>query len=65
MKPVIGLCFADISTGSVHVTDFESKNAQRRIINEMGRFMPSETIINSDVLKLTQVTDFIKSSFQT
>ena len=60
-KNNIGLCFADISTGTVHVTDFESKNAQRRIINEMGRFMPSEIIINSDVLKLTQVTDFIKS----
>ena len=60
-KNNIGLCFADISTGSVHVTDFESKNAQRRIINEMGRFMPSEIIINSEVLKLTQVTDFIKS----
>ncbi len=57
----IGLCFADISTGSVHVTSFESKNAQRRIINELGRFMPSEIIISSDVLKLTQVTDFIKS----
>ena len=60
-KSQIGLCFADISTGSVHVTSFESKNAQRRIINELGRFMPSEIIINSDVLKLTQVTDFIKS----
>ena len=60
-KTKIGLCFADISTGSVHVTSFESKNAQRRIINELGRFMPSEIIICSDVLKLTQVTDFIKT----
>lgn len=60
-KTQIGLCFADISTGSVHVTSFESKNAQRRIINELGRFMPSEIIICSDVLKLTQVTDFIKT----
>ncbi len=60
-KNEIGLCFADISTGSVHLTSFESKNAQRRLINELGRFMPSEIVINSDVLKLTQVTDFIKS----
>ncbi len=60
-KTKIGLCFADISTGGVHVTSFESKNAQRRIINELGRFMPSEIIICSDVLKLTQVTDFIKT----
>ena len=59
-----GLCFADISTGSVHVTQFESKGAERKIINELGRFMPSEIIINSNVLKFTQVTDFIKSRLQ-
>ncbi len=60
-KNEIGLCFADISTGSVHVTCFESKNAQRRIVNELGRFMPSELIISPDVVKLEQVTDFIRS----
>ena len=60
-KDSIGLCFADISTGSIHVTAFESKNSQRRIINELGRFMPSELIISPEVLKLGQVTDFIKS----
>ncbi len=60
-KHAVGLCFADISTGSVHVTQFERKNSQRRIINELGRFNPSEIIINSDVLELTQVTDFVKT----
>ena len=59
-----GLCFADISTGSVHCTQFESKDAQRKIINELGRFMPSEVIINADVLKFNQVTDFIKARLQ-
>ena len=60
-KTFVGLCFADISTGSVHVTQFERKNSQRRVINELGRFCPSEIIINSDVLELTQVTDFVKT----
>ena len=60
-KKVVGLCFADISTGSVHVTQFERKNCQRRVVNELGRFCPSEIIINSDVLELTQVTDFVKT----
>ncbi len=60
-KHAVGLCFADISTGSVHVTQFERKNSQRRIVNELGRFNPSEIIINSDVLELTQVTDFVKT----
>ena len=56
-----GMCFADISTGSVHLTQFESKNSQRRMINELGRFMPSETVFNSALLKFEQVTEFIKN----
>lgn len=63
-KEGVGLCFADISTGSVHVTQFAAKNSQKQIINELGRFMPSEIIINSDVLKLTSVTDFVKGRLQ-
>ena len=61
LKDCVGLCFADISTGSVHATQFERKNSQRRIINELGRFAPSEIMINSAVLELTQVTDFVKT----
>ncbi len=61
LKDCVGLCFADISTGGVHATQFERKNSQRSVINELGRFSPSEIIINSDVLELTQVTDFIKT----
>ncbi len=61
LKDCIGLCFADISTGSVHATQLERKNSEKKVINELGRFSPSEVIMNSDVLKLTQITDFIKS----
>lgn len=61
LKDCVGLCFADISTGSVHVTQLERKNSQRKIINELGRFSPSEIIINSDALELSQVTDFVKT----
>ena len=63
-KDCVGLCFADISTGSVHVTQFERKNLQKKIVNELGRFSPSEIIINSSVLELTQVTDFVKTRLQ-
>lgn len=58
---LVGMCFADISTGSVHLTQFESENSQRRMINELGRFMPSETVFNSALLKFEQVTEFIKN----
>lgn len=59
-----GICFADVSTGALHATQFEGKNSSRSIINELGRFYPREIIINSNVLELSQVTDFVKSQIQ-
>ncbi len=56
----IGLCFVDVSTGSLHATMFAKRNCEKNIINELGRFSPREVIIKSDVLKLTDVTGFIK-----
>ena len=58
----IGLSFADVSTGALYATQIKNnKDCQKAIINELGRFAPREVIINSDVLKLSLVTDFIKT----
>lgn len=58
----IGLCFADVSTGTLLATELKNgKECQKAIINELGRFSPREVIINSDVLKFSLVTDFIKN----
>ncbi|MBR6940912.1 MAG: DNA mismatch repair protein MutS [Clostridia bacterium] len=57
----VGLCFSDVSTGSVFVTQIPARNCSKAVINELGRFAPREVIINSGVLKLGQVTDFIKN----
>ncbi len=57
----VGLCFADVSTGAVYATEMPLKNCSKPVINEMGRFAPREVIINSEVLKLSQVTDFVKN----
>ncbi len=54
------LCFADISTGEVNLALKNGKNIQNDIINEFSRYQPSEVIFNSDFLKLTDVTSFIK-----
>lgn len=60
LKSCVGMCFVDVSTGGVHLTQFESKDSQRRMINELGRFMPSETVFNAALLECGQVTAFIK-----
>ncbi len=57
----VGVCFTDVSTGSIHVTQFENKNCQKNIINELGRFSPREVVVNTDVLELVEVTSFIKT----
>ena len=56
-----GLCFCDVSTGSIHATAFSGKTRTKKVIDELGRFSPSEVIINSNVLAEPKVTDFIKS----
>ncbi|MBQ2964703.1 MAG: DNA mismatch repair protein MutS [Clostridia bacterium] len=54
-----GLCFADVSTGAIHLTDIDGKTMQTKIINELGRFNPSEIILNREAVELKNVTAFI------
>lgn len=61
LKDCVGLCFADVSTGDLHAAQFDVKKSQRKIINELGKFSPSEIIFNSGLLKLTRVTDYVKT----
>jgi len=42
----IGLCFADISTGEVCATLAEGGDAADHMLNELGRFRPSEVVIS-------------------
>ncbi|MEG0395750.1 MAG: DNA mismatch repair protein MutS, partial [Oscillospiraceae bacterium] len=45
-----GICFADISTGTVHATCLTSADLEPEIIAEMCRYTPSEVLMNTDVL---------------
>ena len=44
-----GLCFVDISTGSVQVIKLKGKNIEQRLINEVGRFMTKEMLIDKSI----------------
>lgn len=55
------ICFADISTGEVHLFKKTGKDVQNEIINELSRFDPAEVLFNDGLLDFKQVTDFIKS----
>ncbi len=41
-----GLCFIDASTGSVSLTTISGEGMESRLISELGRFSPSEVLIN-------------------
>lgn len=55
-----GLCFADISTGKVLITEVFGKNYQDEIINLLSQYNPVEIVCPNDFLKLKSVADFIK-----
>lgn len=55
-----GAAFADISTGEVQLTSITA-DPEHGLINELGRFAPSEIIFNSQLLRSTKTVDFIKS----
>ena len=54
-----GLCFADVSTGEIHVTQFSGDNAEEKSINEVARFMPSEIIYSTGVSAMKYMENFL------
>lgn len=56
-----GICFADVSTGSVHLTHIDSKDVQSKIINELGRYTPSEIIYNAQAVSGKKLREFVKN----
>ena len=55
----LGMCFADITTGTLCcLTDGSEKRAEK-IINELGRFSPSEVILSAATKPIKEVADFL------
>ena len=58
---VAGICFADISTGTCHVTQLTGKDLPAQIIGELCRFLPSELLFGKEILDYKPVTAYIKA----
>lgn len=59
----LGVCFSDISTGEIQVTEFSATSltdVHTHLINELSRFTPKEILVNSEVLTLRTLPEFIK-----
>ena len=59
-KKTAGICFSDLSTGEVHLTESAGSDIQNSIINEMCRYSPTEIIINSAVSDFFKVISFAR-----
>ena len=59
------LCFADISTGEVHLFEFSGKEMASSAINELSRFSPSEILINDAFLSNKELSNFIREKLKT
>ncbi len=54
------ICFADITTGEVYASIDTSKNQTEYIINEIGRFVPSEVILSNSTQNDVKLTEFLE-----
>ena len=59
----VGMCFIDISTGEVNLTEF-NENVEQRVINEMGRYNPTEIILNKEIVSFNSLKDFISKKLE-
>ncbi len=53
-----GVCFCDCSTGEIQLTTLQGEDVSLRISNELGRFNPSEIIVNPAMADNTEVREF-------
>ncbi len=60
-QTAVGLCFADCSTGELHATLLDGDDLSTRISNELGRFRPSEIIVNAACAADSDVMEFSKT----
>lgn len=55
----VGVCFADVSTGEVRLTDFAADGCEDALMNEFGRYLPSEVLLNAGAVILPKFKTFL------
>ncbi len=57
---VCGLCFADVSTAKIFVTQITDGEINKRVINELATYSPSEIITNADRDGVKEIYSYIR-----
>lgn len=61
----IAMCFCDISTGELYVTDFKAKEGFEKIKSQLSSYNPRETLIGGDIVKIKELAPFIREKLST
>ena len=56
----LGVCFCDVSTGELNVSEIEGNDFILQFKNELGRFSPREILIGGNISLLQSLKGFIK-----
>ena len=56
-----GICFADVSTGEVSVTQLDGEGVEDAVTAEISRFSPSEILVSEQVISNEAISGFIKN----
>lgn len=59
----VGLCFADVSTGMLYLTEIND-NPDERTVDEFARFMPSEIIMNKEAASMKRFSAFVSKKLE-
>ncbi len=60
-----GVCFTDVSTGTVNLTCFENgKTTENKIVNELGVFVPSEVVLNRKSAESKLISSFVSKRIE-
>ena len=59
-----GLCFADVSTGTAHITELRQEKVVPAVITELCRYNPSEVLMNPNTLDCRELTTYLKKNMQ-
>lgn len=57
----VGVCFADISTGSLSATEFSGTGALSHLVGELSAHSPSEAVINASLSALGEAGEYLKT----
>ncbi len=63
-KGGFGICFADISTGDVFITEVSTAELDRALIDELSKFSPAELLYNAAFAELIGVTRFVQDKLR-